>query len=128
MGVAIYDEKAPVNGHVQLTAASGTALSEILSVSSPANRCDSILVVNNSASDHVVIVTQAYGGVDRELIRVTVPANAGMGDVASVDLLASLPATVQGIICAGYQVLKVGLTAALTGGDTMDLTAFGGYL
>lgn len=92
-------------------------------------RVDVLLATNADAVAHVVHIKVIVGGTPNQVGDVNVPAGAGVGSVAPVDVLAAImPSTQQGIVLpVGYDLAAV-MSAAPGAGTYVTLAAFGGTL
>lgn len=126
MGLSIYDEKTPIVVVGALTSFSSTAWTTIYTPTAPV-RLDSLMLVNTDEADRVVLLDIA-GGAEYQFAGITVPAASGSATVLAVDLLTRLPATVVGLILDHGCVVKIKVTVAMEGSDTINYLLQGGTL
>lgn len=134
MGLQYFDEKTPIVG-IQVVA-SGSGTSEVLVLSSyvlgPC-RLDQLWVASGCATDKIMTLVVcgdvSNGGSFKDIASFTVPAGAGDGTVPLFDALtACFVANQGGIAVPPNWGFAVKMPEALTGGDTLTVTALGGDL
>jgi hypothetical protein len=127
MSLQTFDERSPTVVGQTFQAADGTNHKIMCTPGKTGSRVDQLIAISTSAASKNMSVDVKVGATYYTLSQVTIPASAGIGGVIAVDLLALLPTTVVGGIALPYGVtLEVAMTAALTGGDLVEVTAIGG--
>jgi hypothetical protein len=76
----------------------------------------------------VIDLTLLVSAVHYKVVSVNIPANAGNGTVAPVDLIASLPNTMDGIIGTASMVLYGTLAVTLAGSEIIAVLFQGGLV
>jgi hypothetical protein len=127
MSLYTYDERHAVSSVVQIAAADGTSAKTLMNAQIYGSRCDAILASSTSASAHDVVVSVANGGYVVAYVAVSVPAGAGgSAAVPPVNLLASIPGGLSGIVLDYNSVLQAHVVVALGAGETLTLGLQGG--
>lgn len=129
MGVSIFEEKQPVIQVTSWLIADGTNKLTVLNASAGIQRADQILMCNLGGTDRTAILYVNYSSADHELWRAVIPAGAGNGTVAMVDLLQPSTALLgAGLAVTAFPILKVALTAAVAADNDVHAVVLGGLL
>jgi hypothetical protein len=126
MGLQIYDEHTPDTGYQNFALADGTNLKQLVSANQRGVRYDHIIVSSTSLADHDL---QLFPVEDETVIlcTVTIPAGAGLSpSVPAIDLIASLPAGMDGIILMDGDILCARLLTSLATGKFVTVYWTGG--
>jgi hypothetical protein len=127
MGLQAYDELVAITSQQTILLADGTGTKTIATGGARGCRIDSITAFCSSSTSHVALLSIDTGGVILAVAEYNIAANAGNGTVALADLLPTCTAAATPyIVLQVGQILKVSLTAALTGSDAIVFTAQGG--
>jgi hypothetical protein len=125
-GFQAFQEIRPFQGVVQLSSANGINPVTLIVNQNVVYRLDAVFLCNNDTVPHVVNFF-APGQGTTTWASISVPAGAGFGGVAAVELISSLPTAVQAAIVfpinSGW---SVGLEVALAAGKLVGITYFGG--
>ena len=127
MGLQAFDETLAVLAQENLVNANGTAYSALVPSGTGQKRLDAIVTTNTDAIAHVVNLQVTVGATSTFLGSVSVPAGAGVGGVAPVDLIAGLGlASLTALVLPAASILSVAVAVAVTAPQTVAMTAFGG--
>lgn len=129
MSVAQFDERTILVTPAQFVAADGTTWKTLATGALTGQRVDDVLITNNGAAAHVVEFRVTISAVSYYLGSVSVPAGAGYGGAATVQLSATLQPTNQLGWLLGYNnLLQCRVAVAMGAAETLDVIAFGGAL
>ena len=129
MGLATFDEKQAYAKVVYFINATGVTQQHLADASGLILRIDSLVVTNADSIAHVITVQLNDGSTGGTLGTVSVAAGAGTAGTPGVDILAAvLPATVVGVVLPPSAFIGAFLAVAVTGGNTLQVTALGGYV
>jgi hypothetical protein len=127
VGISQFDEIQPILTQEAILLADGTGTKTLATAGERGCRIDGITAFCSSASAHVALVSIDTGGTVLAVGEYSIAANAGNGTVALADILPSVTsAAAPYLTLQRGQILKVSLTAALTGSDAIVFTCQGG--
>jgi hypothetical protein len=122
MGFETFDERHKVNKAYAFALADGTTAITMLTADQDGARIDAITAFNSAASIFNLVVTLTQGGTTVVLGVCPVPASAGQGSVAVVDVLPVVTGAAIGLLTMQPgDILKIGMLASLTGTDHVDV-------
>lgn len=129
-GTAQFNEVYPIAGtYTFLNSYVPATWGTVVTVSTTPGRVDQLLALNSDTVAHVITIRTTNGSTTQFWGSVSVPAGAGFGGVAPVDVLAAiLPSTqLYLLLMQGYS-LQGDIPAAPAAGTYVELTAAGGTL
>lgn len=129
MGLSQLEEKTPFEQQQTFANADGTALKDVASLTTSNYRIDAIFVTSTDTAARVIDLYWNNGGADSLLGSANVPAGAGTGGAATVDLVATILGTSPGqFVLPATHKLRASMESAVTAAKTVDVTALGGTL
>lgn len=129
VGLQTFDENEPFANVHYIVNAAGTGSVTFVNANPRRVRIDSILAINNDSIPHVVNVFYFDGSTPGLIGSASVASGAGTAGTPSVDLLAAiLPTTQVGLLLNGVSTINVAVAVAVTGANSVQLTALGGYV
>ena len=127
-GLSSFSEAMPATNAVAFLPATGTNYQTLITGLYSSFRVDAILATNSDSVDHVVLLALNQSGTRHVIGSATIPAGAGTGGAAAVDVLAlAMPATVAGIPFVAVESLDAKMVVAVGAGNTVELCVVGGY-
>lgn len=128
MGLQNFDESNAFAQVRYIIAGTGTSIVDFTNSNGVPFRIDALVATNNDSIAHVVNVYYFDGATPGLLGSVSVPSGAGTLGTPGVDLLpAVLPASVVGLVCGPVSKIQGNVAVAVTGGNSVQVTALGGY-
>ena len=113
---------------LQLVAGSGVTPQTSVINSTPPLRIDSIILTSTAAIAHDVALYAHLGSGNYIIAVISVPALSGSSAVPPVDLISALPGAPGGIVVTPTVGLYLGCLVTLSGAETINAVAIGGFL
>jgi hypothetical protein len=128
MGLTLYDERVAITANVAFAAGDTTTPKLINTGAGSGTVVNQIYIASTSASDHDVLI--GYGATLAGILAcVKVPAGAGHSSaVAIVEVVSAMVGSPGAILVPSGSTLYMGLVAALTGAETMQVATVTGVL
>lgn len=124
-----FDYRTALAKVVQLDNTSGTGTVSVGSPDYQADRYDAIFLSQDDVAAHVVALTVAATGGALPIASVSVPAGAGFGGVAPVELVsAAMPAQTPYLLIPEGATLYVNVEVTMPGAKVLNLVGLGGRL
>lgn len=128
MGLSTIVETQPAMFVGFQTAGHGTSQTALMPATTPPNQIDHLLANSSDVVSHVCTIWLGFAGTYYPQFSATVPAGAGNGTVAAVDLiLAGLPAGFDTIVLPTGWIIAWTIEANITSGQ-FQVTSFGGFV
>ena len=128
MGLSQYDESFPFLAVNVLNNASGTTPVSVVNAQPQQLHIDAIRATSTCAAPYVLGVYLRTSGSNYRIGGISIPANAGDGTVATVDVLAGMLAPIAGIALSNTWGIYVGVDTTITAPGTITVSTYGGFI